>query len=118
MTSGSIVWLDFRRDSVPKEANKLRPAIIVEDRSLFAAEFPNVVVVPCTTRLTYEIPALCVRIEPDERNGFDLTNWAVAHSVTTASKSRIVKTTDYRVSTRSLAEIRARIVELLGASGV
>ncbi|MGD0472334.1 MAG: type II toxin-antitoxin system PemK/MazF family toxin [Candidatus Velthaea sp.] len=114
MTAGRILWVDFRRDAAPKEANKLRPAIVVEDSGLFAEEYPNVVVVPCTTTLTFEVRDLCVQIAPDERNGFDRTNWAIAHNVTTASKARIVKQTDYHISSGHLDEIRARIVEMLG----
>jgi mRNA interferase MazF len=113
MIAGQILWLDFRKDALPKEPNKLRPAIIVEDSDLFAAGFPNVVVVPCTTALTFEVMDLCVQIEPDKHNGFDRINWAIAHNVTTASKSRIVKETDYHVSPQHLSEIRARISETL-----
>jgi mRNA-degrading endonuclease toxin of MazEF toxin-antitoxin module len=98
---------------VPKEANKLRPGIVVEDSGLFASGFPNVVVVPCTTSLTFEVIDLCVQIEPDEHNGFDRVNWAIAHNVTTTSKARVVKETDYHVSPQHLAEIRARIAETL-----
>jgi hypothetical protein len=48
-----------------------------------------------------------VQIAPDERNGFDRINWAIAHNVTTASKARIVKETDYFISPEHLDEIRA-----------
>jgi uncharacterized protein YifN (PemK superfamily) len=113
VSAGQILWVDFRRDARPKEANKLRPGIVVEDSSLFAPGFPNVVIVPCTTALTFEVPDLCVQIEPDNRNGFDRRNWAVAHNVTTASKARIVKETDYHVSPQQLTEIRARIAKTL-----
>lgn len=113
MTAGQILWIDFRKDALPKEPNKLRPAIVVEDSGLFASGFPNVVVVPCTTALTFEVVDLCVQIEPDERNGFDRVNWAIAHNVTTASKARIVKQTAYHVSPQHLAEIRALIAETL-----
>ena len=114
MIAGQILWIDFRGDARPKEPNKLRPGIVVEDSALFASAYPNVVIVPCTTALTFEVPDLCVQIEPDERNGFDRVNWAIAHNVTTASKARIVKETAYHVSPQQLAEIRARIIETLG----
>jgi mRNA interferase MazF len=114
LTAGQILWIDFRRDAAPKEANKLRPGIVVEESGLFAAAFPNVVVVPCTTTLTFEVRDLCVQIAPDERNGFDRINWAIAHNVTTASKARIVKQTDYYISLEHLEEIRACIMEMLG----
>lgn len=114
MIAGQIVWLDFRKDAVPKEANKVRPGIVVEDAGIFAPQFPNVVVVPCTTTLTFEVPSLCVRIDPDDHNGLDRSNWAVSHGLTTASKSRIVEATEHHVSPQQLAEIRAHIVEMLG----
>jgi mRNA-degrading endonuclease toxin of MazEF toxin-antitoxin module len=113
MIAGQILWIDFRRDALPKESNRLRPGIVVEDCGLFSSAFPNVVVVPCTTALTFEVPELCVQIEPDGCNGFDRMNWAIAHNVTTASKAHIVKETAYHVSPEHLAEIRARIIETL-----
>jgi len=115
LKAGQILWIDFRKDALPKEPNKLRPGIVVEDSDLFAAAFPNVVVVPCTTALTFEVSDLCVQIVPDEGNGFDRVNWAIAHNVTTASKARIVKVTDFSISAKDLAEIRTRIVETLGS---
>jgi hypothetical protein len=91
------------------------PASSSKTAALFAPEFPNIVIVPCTTALTFEVLDLCVQIEPDESNGFDRVDCAIAHDVTTASKARIVKETDYRVSTVHLAQIRAPIGETLGA---
>jgi mRNA interferase MazF len=114
LIAGQIIWIDFRRDALPKEPNKLRPGIVVEDGGLFVEAFPNVVVVPCTTRLTFDVLDLCVELPPDERNGFDRTNWAIAHRVTTASKSRIVKETAYHVSPQHLALIQTRISETIG----
>lgn len=43
--AGQIVVVDWR-DALPKEANKLRPAVVVEDDALFADEYPNVLLVP------------------------------------------------------------------------
>ena len=114
MIAGQILWLDFRRDAVPKEANKLRPAIVVEGSNYFDARFPNLVVVPCTTRLTYEVPALCVRIDPSESNGFDRLNWAVAHALMSVSKRRVVEVTENRVSDQLLAAIRKCLLVTLG----
>jgi hypothetical protein len=111
---GKSFGLIFVETLWPKEPNKLRPGIVVEDSGLSAWKFPNVVLVPCTTALTFEVRDLCVQIEPDLRNGFDRMNWAIAHNVTTASKARIVKETDYHISPQHLAEIRERIIETLG----
>lgn len=115
MTAGQILWIDFRKDVRPKEPNKLRPGIVVENTALFVAEFPNVLIVPCTTRLTFEVIDLCVQIAPDQNNGFDRVNWAIAHNVTAAAKARIVKETSYSVSPAHLAQIRELIIETLGA---
>jgi mRNA-degrading endonuclease toxin of MazEF toxin-antitoxin module len=72
-----------------------------------------VLVVPCTTSLTAEVPSLCVEIEPDDTNGFDRPNWAIAHGVTSASKRRIVRETTYFISPQHLSEIRSHIAEAL-----
>jgi mRNA interferase MazF len=115
VTAGQILWIDFRKDARPKEPNKLRPGIVVENAALFAPDFPTIIVVPCTTALTFEVMDLSVEIEPDESNGFDRVNWAIAHNITSASKARILKETDYRVSPEHVAQIRQRIIETLGS---
>ena len=116
MTAGQIVWIDFRKKAVPNDANKLRPGIVVEASTAFTPRFPNVVIVPCTTRLTFEVPSLCVRIEPDDENGLETANWAIAHGVMSTSKSRIVRTTENFVTREQLAAIRARILITLGVA--
>jgi uncharacterized protein (DUF1778 family) len=47
--AGDVNVLNRRGDGLPKEANKIRPCVIVEDTDLFAEEHPNVIVVPLTT---------------------------------------------------------------------
>ena len=46
--AGDILILNWRGDGLPKEANKVRPCVIVEDSDLFSEEHPNVIVVPLT----------------------------------------------------------------------
>ncbi len=43
--SGQIVVADWR-DALPKEANKLRPSVVIEDSELFSPVYPNVILVP------------------------------------------------------------------------
>ncbi len=45
--AGQIVIADWR-DALPKEPNKLRPAVVVEKELLFAPNYPNVILVPLT----------------------------------------------------------------------
>jgi mRNA interferase MazF len=45
--AGQIVIVDWR-DALPKEANKRRPAVVMEDSALFDPSYPNVILVPLT----------------------------------------------------------------------
>lgn len=47
---GQIVLVDWR-DALPKEPNKRRPAVVVEDAELFHPSYPNVILVPLTADL-------------------------------------------------------------------
>ncbi len=38
--AGQIVIVDWR-DGIPKEPNKVRPAVVVEDHELFDESYPN-----------------------------------------------------------------------------
>ncbi len=91
----------------------MRPGIVVEASGLFGPKFPNVLVVPCTTKLTTEVASLCVAIEPDENNGFVRPTWAVSHNVMSASKQRIVRETTDFVTQEQVAKIRSQIAEAL-----
>jgi len=44
-SGGQMVIADWR-DALPKEPNKLRPAVVVEDETLFDPAYPNVILVP------------------------------------------------------------------------
>lgn len=56
--AGQIVLADWRGDALPKEPNKRRPAVVVEDDGLFAPAYPNVILVPLTEDAALAIPDL------------------------------------------------------------
>jgi len=67
-SGGQIVIADWR-DALPKEPNKLRPAVVVEDEDLFDPAYPNVILVPLTEDQRLAIPDLSVVIDPTPQNG-------------------------------------------------
>jgi mRNA-degrading endonuclease toxin of MazEF toxin-antitoxin module len=105
--AGQIVLVDWR-DALPKEPNKLRPVVVVEDHELFDSTYPNAILVPLTEDDRLAIPDLSVAIEPTPDNGCTKRCHALAHCVTTASASRI-RTTPSRITAHQLAAIRRRI---------
>ena len=48
LRAGQIVLADWRGDAMPREPNKRRPAVVVEDEGLFAPTYPNAILVPLT----------------------------------------------------------------------
>ena len=66
--SGQIVLVDWR-DALPKEPNKLRPAIVVEDSDLFDLSFPNVILVPLSEDRVIAPSDLLLPIDPTPENG-------------------------------------------------
>jgi len=113
-TAGSIVLVDWRRGSLPKEPDKLRPAIVVEDSRLFDEQHPNLIVVPLTTDAGFAIPALSVTIEPTRENGCKRRSYALAFNVTTVSFAR-TKLTQSRIAPPFLESIRQKIAVCVGA---
>lgn len=113
ISAGSIVVVDWRGDALPREPNKLRPAIVVEDDGLFDPAYPNLILVPLADDERLALPDLSVRIEPTAENGCGKTSFALAHHVTTTSKHRM-RATASRVTDRELAEIRRRIAIAIG----
>ncbi len=98
---------------MPKEPNKLRPAVVVEDDGLFAPGYPNVILVPLAGDEALAIPDLWVMIEPNAENGFSKTCWAVSHLVATTSKARLTGTR-WRVTAAQLAAIRRQVALAIG----
>jgi hypothetical protein len=58
--AGDIVIVDWRGGASPTEPNSLRPAVVVEDETLFAPDYPNILVVPLTSDAGIAMPSLSV----------------------------------------------------------
>jgi mRNA-degrading endonuclease toxin of MazEF toxin-antitoxin module len=110
--AGQIVVVDWR-DALPKEANKQRPAVVVEDHQLFDPLYPNVLLVPLTDDRHLAIPDLAVVIAPTPENGCTKISYALPHHVTSTSKQRISATAS-RISDAQLAQIRKLIGVVIG----
>ncbi len=106
-SSGQIVIVDWR-DALPKEPNKLRPAIVVEDDRLFARAYPNVILVPLTEDERLAIAELALAIDPTPQNGCTKRCYALSHCVATTSAAR-VRPTASRVTEPELQAIRRQI---------
>jgi len=111
--AGQIILADWRGDALPKEPNKRRPAVVVEDDGLFAPAYPNVILVPLTEDAALAIPDLSVPIAPTAENGCGKMCWAVSHLVATASKARL-RATRSRITPGQLAAIRRQIAIAVG----
>ena len=111
--AGQIVLADWRGDALPKEPNKRRPAVVVEDDRLFAPAYPNTILVPLTEDEGLVIPDLAVLIAPTPQNGCTKPCWAVSHLVAATSKSRLAATPS-RVTLEQLAAIRRQIALAIG----
>jgi mRNA interferase MazF len=110
--AGQIVLADWR-DALPKEPNKRRPAIVVENNRLFAPDFPNVILVPLTEDHDLAAPDLSVSIEPTPGNGCPARCYALSSFVTATSVVR-VRPTGSRITDDQLAEIRRQIGFAIG----
>jgi len=111
--AGQIVVADWRGDAVPKEPNKLRPAVVVEEDGLFAPGYPSTILVPLTEDAALAIPDLSVAIVPTTENGCAKPCWAVSHLVATTSKARL-RATQSRIAREQLALIRRQIALAIG----
>ncbi len=78
VADADIVIADWRGDTLPKEPNKLRPAVVIEDDSLFGPSYPNVILVPLTEDAGLAIPGLMEPIEPSAENGCSKCCYALA----------------------------------------
>jgi mRNA interferase MazF len=110
--AGQIVIADWR-DALPKEPNKLRPAIVVEDNELFGPAYPNVLLVPLTEDHRLAIQDLSVAIDPTGQNGCSKRCYALAHAVTATSAQRVAPTNS-RITNQQLMEIRQKIAMSIG----
>ena len=111
-SGGQIVVADWR-DALPKEPNKLRPAVVVEDETLFDPAYPNVILVPLTEDQRLAIPDLSVAIDPTPQNGCTKRCYALSHCVATTSAAR-VSSTRSRITDNQLLAIRRQIALAIG----
>ena len=111
LQAGQIVLADWR-DGLPKEPNKRRPAVVVEDDTLFPT-YPNAILVPLTEDAAFAPAGLAVPIAPTSENGCSKPCFALPHHVTATSKQRI-RATGSRITAGQLAEIRERIALAIG----
>jgi len=109
---GQIVLVDWR-DALPKEPNKLRPAIVVEDGDLFAPSYPNVILVPLSDDSDFVVADLALLIEPMPENGCTKRCYALSHCVTTNAMSRITPTRS-SILPDQLDAIRRQIAPAIG----
>ena len=116
LRAGQIVLADWRGDALPKEPNKLRPAVVVEDDGLFAPGYPNVILVPLTDDVGLVIADLAVAIAPTAENGCAKPCWAASHLVATTSKRRVTATASC-VTAGQLAGIRRQVALAVGVEG-
>ena len=110
--AGQIVIADWR-DALPKEPNKLRPAIVVEDDRLFDEAYPNVLVVPLTEDARLAITELSLAIDPTQENGCTKRCYALSHCVATTSSARLRPTRSF-ISPDQLQTIRRHIGLAIG----
>ena len=111
-SGGQIVIADWRY-GLPREPNKLRPAVVVEDEALFDPAYPNVILVPLTEDERLAIRDLSVVIDPTPQNGCTKRCFALSHCVATTSAGR-VKPTSSRISKDELLTIRRQIGLAIG----
>ncbi|MBK1701113.1 type II toxin-antitoxin system PemK/MazF family toxin [Thiococcus pfennigii] len=111
-TAGQIVLVDWR-DALPREPNKRRPAVVIEDSGLFDETYPNIILVPLAEDPHLVIFDLAVQILPTPENGCTKACFALAHHVTTTSKQRITSTPS-RITDAQLVEIRRLIGIAIG----
>jgi mRNA-degrading endonuclease toxin of MazEF toxin-antitoxin module len=111
-SGGQIVVVDWR-DALPKEPNKLRPAVVVEDDALFDPAYPNAILVPLSEDHRLAIPDLSVVIDPTPQNGCAKRCYALSHCVATTVAARI-RPTPSRIGEDQLRAIRRQIALAIG----
>ena len=116
LRAGRIVLADWRGGALPKEPNKRRPAVVMEDGELFVPDYPNVILVPLTEDAALLIPDLAVPIPPTPENGRSSPCWAASHVVATTSMARRLSTPSL-ITVGQLAVIRRQIAIAIGLGG-
>jgi hypothetical protein len=111
-TPGQIVLVDWR-DALPREPNKLRPAIVVEDGELFGPSYPNVILVPLSEARELAPLDLLYPIDPTPENGCTKRCYALSCYLATTSVQR-VRPTQSRILPDQLDAIRRQIALAIG----
>ena len=109
---GQIVIVDWR-DALPREPNKLRPAIVVEDSELFGPSYRNLIVVPISENRESAPFGLSLTIEPTPENGCTKRSYALSAYVATTSKQR-VRATQSQILPEQLHVIRRQVALAIG----
>jgi mRNA interferase MazF len=112
LRAGQIVLADWR-DALPKEPNKLRPAVVVEDDELFGPDYPNVILVPLSGELIAALDGLALPIDPTPENGCSGRCYALSYAVAATSMAR-VRATPSQILPEQLSEIRRQIAMAIG----
>ena len=110
--AGQIVIADWR-DALPKEPNKLRPAIVVENDQLFDPDYANVILVPLSKDRGLAVPELSLPLEPTPENGCTKPCFALSYLVATTSTARL-RETNSRILPEQLDMIRRQIALAIG----
>jgi mRNA-degrading endonuclease toxin of MazEF toxin-antitoxin module len=110
--AGQIVLVDWR-DALPKEPNKRRPAIVVEDDRLFPDDYQNVILVPISEDGDLAAPDLSLMLDPTTENGCTKRCYALSHCVAATSLERVTPTSS-RVTADQLSVIRYQIAMAIG----
>ena len=109
---GQVVLVDWR-DALPKEPNKLRPAVVVEDSELFDPDYPNVILVPLSEDPELAASDLMIPIDPTQENGCTKRCYALSAYLATTSKQRVRPTQSW-ILPEQLEIIRRQIALAIG----
>ena len=112
LRAGQIVLANWR-DALPKEPNKLRPAIVVDDERLFPSDYQNAILVPLSGEVLEAPERLALSIDPTPENGCATRCYALSYCVTTASVARLQGTSSH-ITDEQLVEIRRQIALAIG----
>lgn len=113
LRAGQIVLADWRGDGRPGEQNKLRPAIVVDEESLFEPHYTNAILVPLSSDALMVIRDLVLAITPTAENGCVKPCWALSYMVSSLAKTRM-RITPSQVTSLQLRDVRRQIAFAIG----
>ena len=109
---GQIVIADWA-ETLPKEPNELRPAVVVEDEALFDPAYPSVILVPLTEDQRLAIPISRWRSIP-RRKTAARSGAMLCRIVWPTTSARRVRQTSSRIAEDQLLAIRRQIALAIG----